>query len=84
LERIKEDGGNPFYDYQLPSAIIKFKQGFGRLVRTKTDTGIVVILDSRIINKAYGQQFLSAIPECKVEIVAAKTRKVTDSHRRER
>ena len=84
LERIKEDGGNPFYDYQLPSAIIKFKQGFGRLIRSKTDTGIVVILDSRVVNKPYGQQFLSAIPECKVQIVTAKTRKTADSHRRER
>ncbi len=72
LERIKQEGGNPFYDYQLPSAIIKFKQGFGRLIRSKTDTGIVVILDSRIVNKPYGQQFLSAIPECKMEIVSAK------------
>jgi ATP-dependent DNA helicase DinG len=72
LERIKEEGGNPFYDYQLPSAIIKFKQGFGRLIRSKTDTGIVVILDSRVVNKPYGQQFLSAIPECRVEIVSTK------------
>jgi ATP-dependent DNA helicase DinG len=70
LERIKEKGGNPFYDYQLPSAIIKFKQGFGRLIRSKTDTGIVVILDSRVVNKPYGQQFLSAVPECKTKIVA--------------
>ncbi len=70
LEQIKERGGNPFYDYQLPSAVIKFKQGFGRLIRTKTDTGIVVILDSRIINKRYGQRFLGAIPKCKTEIVS--------------
>lgn len=69
LEQIAEQGGNPFFDYQLPSAIIKFKQGFGRLIRTKTDKGIVVILDSRIVNKRYGQKFLSAIPKCKVEIV---------------
>jgi ATP-dependent DNA helicase DinG len=71
LEQIKEQGGNPFYDYQLPSAIIKFKQGFGRLIRSRTDTGIVVILDSRIVNKAYGARFLSAIPECRTEIVSA-------------
>ena len=71
LEQIKEQGRNPFYDYQLPSAIIKFKQGFGRLIRNKTDTGIVVVLDSRIINKAYGPNFLAAIPKCKVEIVPA-------------
>jgi len=70
LEQIKEQGGNPFFDYQLPSAIIKFKQGFGRLIRSKTDTGIVAILDSRIINKRYGQRFLAAIPKCKTKIVA--------------
>ncbi len=69
LEQIREQGGNPFYDYQLPSAIIKFKQGFGRLIHSKTDTGIVVVLDSRILNKSYGERFLSAIPKCKIEIV---------------
>jgi len=73
LERIKQQGGNPFYDYQLPSAILKFKQGFGRLIRSKTDTGIVVVLDSRIINKPYGREFLSAIPNCKIEIVTSAT-----------
>jgi ATP-dependent DNA helicase DinG len=72
LEQITEQGGSPFFDYQLPSAIIKFKQGFGRLIRSKTDTGIVVVLDSRIINKRYGQKFLSAIPRCKTEIVTAR------------
>jgi len=71
LEQIKQQGGNPFFDYQLPSAIIKFKQGFGRLVRSKTDRGIVVILDSRIVNKRYGARFLAAIPKCKIEIVGA-------------
>jgi len=69
LEQIRQQGGNPFNDYQLPSAIIKFKQGFGRLVRSKTDTGIVVVLDSRIVNKRYGGQFLAAIPRCKIEVV---------------
>ncbi len=69
LEQIREQGGNPFNDYQLPSAIIKFKQGFGRLIRSKTDTGIVVILDSRVVNKSYGAKFLDAIPKCKMEIV---------------
>ena len=72
LEQIRAQGGNPFYDYQLPSAIIKFKQGFGRLIRSKNDTGIVVILDSRIINKSYGPKFLTAIPKCKTRIIAAK------------
>lgn len=72
LEQIKARGGNPFLDYQLPLAIIRFKQGFGRLIRNKTDTGIVVVLDSRIINKRYGQKFLAAIPKCKIEIVSAE------------
>ncbi len=71
LEQIREEGGNPFADYQLPSAILKFKQGFGRLIRTKTDTGIVVILDSRIATKPYGRQFLAAIPQCTVETVSS-------------
>jgi ATP-dependent DNA helicase DinG len=70
LEQISQTGGNPFNDYQLPSAIIKFKQGFGRLIRSKTDSGIVVVLDSRIINKPYGRKFLAAIPKCEVVVVA--------------
>jgi len=69
LDKIREEGGNPFLEYQLPLAIIKFKQGFGRLIRTKTDTGIVVILDSRILSKSYGKNFLAAIPKCGMEIV---------------
>ncbi len=69
LEQIREQGGNPFNDYQLPSAIIKFKQGFGRLIRSKTDSGIVVVLDSRIVNKRYGGQFLAAIPKCRIEVI---------------
>jgi ATP-dependent DNA helicase DinG len=73
LEQIKQQGGDPFYDYQLPSAILKFKQGFGRLIRSKTDTGIIAVLDSRIINKPYGQKFLAAIPNCKTEIVTGST-----------
>ncbi len=68
LDKIKEEGGNPFAEYQLPLAIIKFKQGFGRLIRTKTDTGIVVILDSRILSKSYGKNFLAAIPKCRLKV----------------
>ncbi len=71
IEQIQQEGGNGFMDYQLPSAIIKFKQGFGRLIRSKSDKGIVVILDSRVVNKRYGPMFLSAIPKCKTEIVSA-------------
>ncbi len=69
IENIRKKGGNPFVEYQLPSAIIKFKQGFGRLVRKKTDTGIVAVLDSRIVRKQYGRKFVHAIPKCRVEII---------------
>lgn len=64
LEAIKAAGGNPFMDYSLPEAIIRLKQGFGRLIRSRTDRGIVVILDSRIKTKRYGRLFLAALPEC--------------------
>jgi ATP-dependent DNA helicase DinG len=68
LEAIKRRGGNPFRDYSLPEAILKLKQGFGRLVRSKTDRGIVVILDPRILSKPYGRQFLAALPDCPRQI----------------
>lgn len=66
MEAIKKAGGNPFFDYQLPEAIIRFKQGFGRLIRSRTDTGIVVILDHRIVTKPYGRQFIAALPDMEV------------------
>jgi ATP-dependent DNA helicase DinG len=66
LDAIRMQGGNPFAEYSLPEAIIKFKQGFGRLIRSKTDTGIVVVLDKRIVTKAYGRQFLEALPGARV------------------
>lgn len=66
LEAIKKAGGNPFRDYQLPEAVIKFKQGFGRLIRSKTDSGIVVVLDPRIKTKYYGRIFIQSLPETQV------------------
>ena len=51
-------------DYQLPEAILKFKQGVGRLVRSKTDRGSIVILDNRVVRKPYGKSFLAALPAC--------------------
>ena len=68
-ERTAALGKNAFFDYTVPEAVLKFRQGFGRLIRTKDDTGIVVILDSRIIQKRYGQTFLHSIPECPVELI---------------
>ena len=68
LDKIKSTGGNPFNDYQLPEAVIKFKQGFGRLIRSKSDSGIVVVLDPRISTKYYGRVFLESLPECAIEM----------------
>ena len=68
LDAIRAAGGNPFTDYQLPEAIIKFKQGFGRLIRSKSDSGIVVVLDPRIKTKRYGSLFVSSLPEVSVEM----------------
>jgi ATP-dependent DNA helicase DinG len=66
LEAIRAAGGNPFRDYQLPAAVIKLRQGFGRLIRTQRDRGIVVILDPRVKTKPYGRVFLDSLPECSV------------------
>ena len=69
LELIEERGGDPFSEYSLPEAILKLRQGVGRLIRTKSDRGIIVILDNRIVTRPYGRAFLQALPKCPVEIV---------------
>lgn len=69
LELIEERGGDAFTEYSLPEAILKLRQGVGRLIRTKGDRGIVVILDNRIVTKPYGRAFLKALPECPVKII---------------
>jgi ATP-dependent DNA helicase DinG len=68
IEEIQRRGGDAFLEYNLPEAVLKFKQGFGRLIRSRQDTGIIVILDSRIINKSYGKHFLNSIPKCEIII----------------
>lgn len=61
-EKVLREGGNPFRDYTLPEAVIRFRQGFGRLIRTKTDRGIVIITDPRIVTRNYGSSFRRSIP----------------------
>lgn len=63
LERIRDRGGDPFKEDSLPRAVIRFKQGFGRLIRSAQDTGRVVILDPRVLSTGYGRRFLEALPE---------------------
>lgn len=69
IEAIEARGGDSFREFSLPEAILKFRQGVGRLIRTKTDTGIIVALDNRILTKQYGQAFIDALPKCPLEVV---------------
>ncbi|MBL9118273.1 MAG: DEAD/DEAH box helicase [Verrucomicrobiaceae bacterium] len=69
LEHIQASGGNPFTEYSVPEAILKLRQGVGRLIRSTKDRGICCILDNRILSKPYGRAFLAAMPDCPVEIV---------------
>jgi ATP-dependent DNA helicase DinG len=69
LELIEARGGDPFTEYSLPEAVLKLRQGVGRLIRTKRDRGIIVILDNRIVTRPYGRAFMQALPKCPVEII---------------
>ena len=69
LEAIEADGGNSFVDYSVPEAVLKLRQGVGRLIRTKKDSGMVVLLDNRVVTKPYGKAFLNAMPDAPIQIV---------------
>ncbi|MFP4354332.1 MAG: ATP-dependent DNA helicase [Phycisphaerae bacterium] len=66
IDAIRAAGESPFGEYQLPEAIILFKQGFGRLIRSQSDTGLVAVLDHRLVTKPYGRQFLGALPDIEI------------------
>lgn len=66
VQALESQGRNSFREYMLPQAVLKFKQGFGRLIRTKTDRGVVVVCDPRLLHKAYGKVFLNSLPRCSV------------------
>jgi len=70
LEAIEAAGGNPFMDYSVPEAILKLRQGVGRLIRTGRDHGLVCILDNRILTKRYGKAFLNALPDAPVDVIS--------------
>lgn len=77
IERMQESGKNPFAGYQIPEAVIRFKQGIGRLIRSKKDRGVVAILDSRILHKPYGKIFIHALPPgCPVVFSMAELREL--------
>jgi len=73
-EHIRARGGNPFNELTLPDALIKFRQGVGRLIRTATDRGVVTILDARVLAKTYGRLFLESLPTSKWEKLTQETR----------
>lgn len=83
-EWILEKGGNPFMHYTVPHAIVKFKQGFGRLIRNKKDRGCIVCLDPRLINKPYGSWFINSLPNCNrmAGSMEAILKKMEDFYRR--
>lgn len=80
IEAIAQKGGNPFLEYTVPQAVIKFKQGFGRLIRSKTDRGSILIFDRRILEKHYGKMFLRSLPEC--QWVSGKQEEVFETVRK--
>ena len=63
VRALREAGGNPFFDYQVPEAALTLKQGFGRLIRSRQDKGVLAILDNRITKQKYGQVFFDSLPD---------------------
>src|ERR1700723_1972724 len=78
IESIRKAGGNPFYDYQIPQAAIALKQGFGRLIRSKSDRGVLVLLDNRITKQRYGQVFFDSLPDYAFSMKFADVEKFFD------
>jgi ATP-dependent DNA helicase DinG len=66
MRAIEEGGGSPFFEYQVPSAVITLKQGFGRLIRSLEDRGVLMLLDPRIQRQRYGRVFLESLPPYRV------------------
>ena len=78
IRNVREAGGNPFYDYQIPQAAISLKQGFGRLIRTRSDRGVLSLLDNRITQQRYGQVFFDSLPDYAFSMKFADVEKFFD------
>ena len=66
IDRLRNRGGNPFGEYQVPVAVLMLKQGLGRLIRSASDRGILAVLDSRLVEKPYGRRFLDSLPPARL------------------
>ncbi|HLV09866.1 MAG TPA: helicase C-terminal domain-containing protein [Halanaerobiales bacterium] len=73
MEKMEKEGINPFMNYSLPRAVIKFKQGFGRLIRSREDKGVIINFDNRLLTKSYGRFFLNSLPDCPIIKTGIKT-----------
>ena len=82
VEDTREAGGNPFYEYQVPDAAIALKQGFGRLIRSRTDRGVLALLDNRILTRSYGKVFLESLPPYRVSSDRAEVERFFDAEPR--
>ena len=80
MEQIEEDGGNPFSDYQVPLAILTLLQGLGRLLRHRTDRGVLALLDPRLRTRGYGRRFLESLPPAPVTYDLASVSRFFDAH----
>jgi ATP-dependent DNA helicase DinG len=80
IERLRAQGGQPFFDYQVPQAALALKQGFGRLIRSAKDRGVVAVLDPRVTTKAYGRLFISTLPRCRIARSVGEVQQFWDSH----
>jgi ATP-dependent DNA helicase DinG len=81
MESLQKRNEDPFYGYQVPQAIIMFRQGFGRLIRHRDDYGLVAILDPRVVRKRYGEMFLASLPDCRSTGTLETVRKFLESKR---
>ncbi|MDQ3512644.1 MAG: exonuclease domain-containing protein [Chloroflexota bacterium] len=71
-ELVEDQGGHPFFDYAVPQAVLKFKQGFGRLIRSSGDRGVCAVLDGRVLTKRYGRSFVESLPECTLVVGSSR------------